>query len=215
VAAALLAWSGGRERLLLCAALFGLAGLARETTLVFPVALACAVALGLADRPGERRARDWRSAALLAAIAVAPYVLVRVFVKLWLATWTSTREPHLEPVPLGGILGDWPLDRVALEQLYAVVLPGLLALAIVLLVVRHVGPLVVVLAANVVALVIALPAPSYAEIIASGRITLGVIVAFVACLPLLPQRDRVVLALLPAVLWLSPWYMFFPTAYGR
>ena len=215
VAAAMFAWSGGRERLLVSATLFGLAGLTRETTLVFPLALALALALGLDDRSGERRSRDWKSAARFAAIAMAPYVLWRAFVKLWLGAWTSTREPRLEPFPLRGILGDWPLDHRELEQLYAVVLPSLLALAIVVLVVRHVGPLVIALAANVLALVVFLPTPSYAEILASGRIALGVIVAFVACLPLLPKRDRAVLALVPAILWLAPWYWFFPTAYGR
>ncbi len=215
VAAGIVVFDRRRGRLLASASLFGLAGLARETTIVFPLAFALALALGLDDRPTAKRSRDWRSAVLFAAIAVLPYVLFRVFLRLWLGEWQSTREPRLETLPFRGILGDWPLDRLALQQVYAVVLPSLLALAIVVLAVRHVGPLVAALAANVLALVVFLPAESYAEILASGRIMLGVIVAFVACLPLVPARDRVVFALVPAVLWLSPWYVFFPTAFGR
>ena len=215
VAAGIAVFRGGRGRLVASASLFGLAGLTRETTIVFPLAFALALALGLRDRPEEKQRHDWRSAALFAAIAVLPYVLFRIFLKLWLGEWQSTREPRLETWPFRGILGDWPLDHRALEQLYAVVLPSLLALGIVLLAVRHVGPLVAALAANVLVLVVLLPAPSYAEILASGRIMLGVIMAFVVCLPLVPQRDRAVLALVPAILWFSPWYWFFPTAFGR
>lgn len=215
VAAALLAFGRDRRRLLACAVLFALAGLARETTLVFPLAYALALALGLHDRPGSPRTRDWRAAALIAGIAVVPYVLLRVGLRAWLGEWQSSREPRLDTIPFRGILGAWPLDRVELEQIYSVVLPSLAALAVVAVAVHRAGPRSTALAANVLGLVVLLPAASYAEILASGRIALGVTVAFVACLPLLPARDRAWMALVPALLWLSPWYWYFPTAFGR
>jgi hypothetical protein len=212
VAAGIVAFGHSRSRLLWAGVLFGLAGITRETTLLFPLAFALCVWLGLDD---GRRRRDGRSAALLLALGLGPYVLLRLGLWAWLGAWDTEREPRLEPVPFLGILEDWPLDRVELEQIYAVVVPSVLALALVAVTARRLTPATVALAANVLGLVVFLPAPSYAEIVASSRIALGVVVAFVACLPLVRGADRLLVAAVPAVLWLAPWYSLFPTAFGR
>ena len=60
-------WWDDRPRLWQAGVLLGLAGLTRETTLLFPVALAVAAALGLADGTERRSGRDLRSALVLAA----------------------------------------------------------------------------------------------------------------------------------------------------
>lgn len=213
VAGGILAFGSGHRRLVLSGTLFALAGLTRETTLLFPLAYALSLALGLAD--GRRARRDARGAVLLFALAVVPYVLLRAGLRAWLGIWQTEREPRLEPIPFRGILANWPLDRVELEQVYAVVAPSVLALAAIVVLLRRATPAVAALAANVLALVIFLPEPSYAEFVASSRIALGVVVAFVTCLALVPRADRMLVAAGPAVLWLAPWYSLFPTAFGR
>jgi hypothetical protein len=214
VAGGILALDRLPDRLLLAAGVFGLAGITRETTLLFPLAYALCIAFGLSDSRRERR-RDWLGAAVFAGVAVGPYLVVRLALWAWLGAFDTERAPRLEPIPFRGILENWPLDRVELEQLYAVVGPSLVALALIAVLVRRVGPALVALAANVLGLVILLPEPSYAEIVASSRIALGVVVAFVACLPLVPRADRILVAALPAILWFSAWYSLFPTAFGR
>lgn len=216
VIAGMLAFERAPDRALLAAALFALAGLTRETTLLFPLAFALCIALGLSDRDRDReQRRDWRTAGLFAALALGPYVLLRLGLWAWLGVFDTERAPRLEPVPFRGILENWPLDRVELEQLYGVVAPALLAVGLIALFVRRIGPAVVALVANVLGLVVFLPEASYAEIVASSRIALGVVVAFVACLPFVPRADRMLVAAVPAILWFAPWYSVFPTAFGR
>jgi hypothetical protein len=212
VAGGLLAFGAARSRLVLAGVLFGLAGLTRETTLLFPLAFALCLSLGWGT---EMRRRDIRGAALLTLLALGPYLLLRGGLWIWLGALQTDREPRLEVVPFRGILENWPLDRVELEQLYAVVAPSLLALAAIALTTRRLTPVFVALLANVLGLVVFLPEPSYAEIVASSRIALGVVVAFVACLPLVAREDRVLVAAVPAILWFAPWYSLFPTAFGR
>jgi hypothetical protein len=212
VAGAMVAFGASRSRLVLTGVLFGLAGVTRETTLLFPLALALCLCLGWGT---TARRRDLRGAAVLAALALAPYAVLRGGLWLWLGNLETEREPRLEVIPFRGILEDWPLDRVELEQLYAVVAPSLLALAAIALTASWRTPVFVALLANVLGLVVFLPGASYADIVASSRIALGVVVAFVACLPLVARPDRVLVAAVPAVLWFAPWYSLFPTAFGR
>jgi hypothetical protein len=212
--AGLAAMGGGRRRLGLAAVLFGLAGLTREITLLFPVALAVALALGWSDG-GPRRARDLRSAGWLLGLSLAPYLLLRAALLVLVEGGNNPEAGRFPIVPFGGLLEQAPFNRLALEQLYSVVAPSLLALFFVAAWTRRLGPTLAMLALNVAVLVVFLPAPSYVDFQASGRIGLGVIVAFVAAVPLLPAQDRVLLFAVPAALWLAPWFNLFPTAFGR
>ena len=69
------------------------------------------------------------------------------------------------------------------------------------------------LALNVLVLIVLLPEPSYATFQSSGRISLGVVVAFALCLPDLPNQRRTASVVAPALLWFTPWYDFFPIAF--
>src|SRR5262249_50772876 len=106
-------------------------------------------------------------------------------------------------------------NQVALyEQLYSVVLPGLLVLAaLVLFLPRPKLPLALPLALNVLVLVVLLPKASYATFQSSGRITLAVVLAHLICPPHLPAAFPALAIILPAVLWLAPWDTFFPIAF--
>ena len=192
-----------RRRLPLAACLFAVAGLARESTLLFPLALALVLA-------GGRRFRD---AALLAA-AIVPYLALRGGLWAWLGSPGDARARELALIPFGGLAGQWPWHALTLEQVYAVVVPALLALALAL-VSRASRPALVALAANVLVLVVLLPEPSYDDYAASGRITLGVVLAFLLCLPAVLARGRAAQAWIVTVLWFAPWYALLPVAFER
>ena len=194
----------GRRRLPLAVALFALAGLTRETTLLFPLSLAVWSVVA------RRRFRD---GAMLAA-AVVPYLALRAGLWVWLGSPGNARAQGLELVPFGGLAGQWPWSTLTLEQLYAVVAPALIASA--LAIVAHVpGKVLAMLGANVLVLVVLLPEPSYADYDASGRITIGVVLAFLIALPAVVAAGRLAQAWIVALFWFAPWYSLFPTAFER
>ena len=202
VAAALLAFE--RRRLPAAVALFALAGLARETTLLFPLALAAWLAVG------RRRHRE---AAALAASAL-PYVALRAGLWIWLGSAGNARAQHLELVPFRGLLEQWPWGDLTIQQIYAVVVPALLALGLAL-VSRTRASALVPLVANVAVLVVLLPEPSYVDYDASGRIATGVVLAFLLCLPAVVASRRLAPAWIVVVLWFAPWYTILPAAFER
>ena len=205
VLAALAAWWWDeRPRPWLAGALLGLAGLTRETTLLFALALAIAALIGLDDGLGGRRGRDRRAALVLGAMAFVPYVALRLGLLAWLGSAGSTPEAARFPlVPFAGLLSHWPLNRLLLEQAWTIVLAALLAVGLVAWTTRRLGPSLLALVLNVAVLVVFLPAPSYESIVASGRITLGVTCAFLACLPVVPVALRAQVALGVAVLGMA------------
>ncbi len=217
VAAGLAAWWWAEQpRPWLAGVFFGLAGLTRETALLFPLALAAAALLGLSDGIERRRGRDVRSAVVLASVSIAPYLVLRLFLLAWLGQDGARPEAARFPLlPFGGLLSHWPLNRAVLEQVWGVAVPALLAVALVAVLTRRLGPSLLTLVLNVAVLVVFLPTPSYDSIVASSRIALGITCAFVACLPALPAARRAPVALGVAVLAMAPWFDLLPTAYGR
>jgi hypothetical protein len=196
-----------QRRMLPAAALLGLAGISRETTLLFPLALMIALLLGLGiERVGALRA--WR----FAAISFLPYIGLRLGLFLTLGRDPPPGPPR-EWIPFHGLYALRPLDNVTLEVVYSVVLPSLVALAVVWATTRRVTPTTLALTINVAGLVAFLPESSYRAFVHAGRITFGVVVATLCCAPLLPARVRVPLLGVLAVFWLAPWDFWFPYAF--
>jgi hypothetical protein len=209
-------WDDDRPRPWLVGATLALAVLTRESTYLFALALAVAAFIGLHDGIERRRFRDVRSALIVGLTALLPYVILRLLLLAWLGSSGSSPEAaRFAIVPFGGFLSHWPLSRTLLEQLWGVVLPSLVALALVAWFTRRLGPSLLALVLNVAVLVVFLPTPSYDSLTASARITLGVVCAFLACLPLIPSTARAEVALVVAVLGMAPWYALFPSAFGR
>jgi hypothetical protein len=206
LALALLTWYTRQPRILGAALLFGLAGVTRETTLLFPVTLALWLAL---------RERRFRPASALLGVALAPYVVVKVALAVWLGSWGAARATKLEPLPFLGLVHQWPWSDLEVQQILAVVAPALLAPLLVWWATRTVTPELCLLIVNVVVLVLLLPQPSWTGYLASGRIATGVIVAFLLCVPAMLQSGRVAQVWLPIVLWLLPWYTVLPEAVRR
>jgi hypothetical protein len=206
VALGLLGWFRERPRLYAAAACFGLAGATRETTLIFPVVIAAWLVLR------DRRVRD--GAAML-AISLAPYVAVKVALAIWLGSLGQAWERNIEPVPFLGLIHQWPWNDYSVQQVLAVVVPGLLACAVAWWATRRVTLELCLLAANVLVLVVLLPATSYINYLASGRIATGVVLSFVLCVPAILSAGRVAQTWLPVALWLMPWYTVLPEAVRR
>ena len=156
VLAGLLAWWwDDRARPWLAGVIFGLAGLTRETALLFPIALAVAAFAGLSDGSGRRRARDGRSAAIVAGTSLLPYVALKLFLATWLGSAGSAPQAvRFAVLPFGGLLAHWPFGRALLEQLWGVVLPALLSVVLVGWFTRRLGPTFLALLLNVFVLVV-------------------------------------------------------------
>ena len=193
---------------------FGLAGITRETTLIFPVVLAVAAAIGLHDGIGVRRGRDVAQRSCCPPVSHT-VVTLRIALLAWLGQDGSAEASRFPRLPFGGLLSHWPLNRILLDQVWSVVIPSLVAVILVAVFTRRLGPSLLVLICNVAVLVVFLPTPSYDSIVASSRIALGVTCAFVACLPVVPAAQRAQVALAVAVLAMAPWFDLLPTSLGR
>jgi len=208
-------WWDDEARPWLAGIVFGLAGITRETTLIFPIVLAAAAFIGLSDGVERRRGRDRRSAIVLVVMSLFPYVALRIGLLAWLGRDGSPDAARFPWVPFGGLFSHWPLNRILLEQVWSVVIPSLVAVILVALFTRRLGPSLLALICNVLVLVVFLPTPSYESIVASSRITLGVTCAFLACLPVIPAQQRAQVALAVALLAMAPWFDLMPTSLGR
>jgi hypothetical protein len=193
-----------RDRRLVAAGLFGIAGVTRETTLLFPLALSLWLAW---------RARRPREALQLLVVSAAPYMAVKIALVLWLHSGGAVSATRFEPVPFLGLIRQWPWTGVDGLQTISVVVPALGALAVAWRAYRVLTPEVMVLAVNVLVLVLLLPQPSYDDYLASGRITTGVILAFMLCLPRVVAERRYLEASPLFILWLAPLYAVLSAAH--
>jgi hypothetical protein len=177
---------GGRRRLLWAGLIFGLAGLARQTTIVFPLCLAAAtLTSGESATPFRDRARaNFARAAAFGMLAIAPIVGYTAFLYVWLGA--VGRGAGLERLPFEGLLtSDWGLARQPVV-LVTVVAPALLTSAVVVAAVSSGVRRVefAYLLANVLLFVVFLGRLSYRDGYTSvGRVTTGVVLAAVLCLP--------------------------------
>ncbi len=201
----LLAFGRDGWRLLPAALLFGVAGATRESTLLFPIALA----LWLAG------SRKFAKAGLLAGISLAPYLATKLTLAIWLHSGGAAKATRFEPLPFLGLVRQWPWGNGHVQQILAVVIPALCASALAAAAVRSLTPALCALLANVLVLVVLLPKPSYDDYLASGRITTGVVLAFMFCLPSVLRRGYVAQVWIVASLWLLPWYTFLPDSLAR
>jgi hypothetical protein len=174
----------GRWSLLGSAIAFAVAALTRETTIVFPLLLA----LGLLVAGPLRK--TWSNALLLSGVALVPLLIYKAFLLFWLG---SNGDPGLllERVPFLGLLavqhtGGW------IEGVRTVVYPALICAGAALLAVvrRRMAVEPWLLLINVVLFVVLLHRSSYVDISASARVTVGVVLAAIFCLPLFTQLFR-------------------------
>ncbi len=181
---------GGRRRVLWAGVVFGLSALARETGAIFAVVYG----LGLMLEGGfpstirawrERIASRWRPVTLLLVTALVPLVLYKAFLAVWL------RAPGVNPVlipqvvPLAGLFGYRPWYSDQYYQLLIVVVPGIIcAIAALRAITLRIWPIEVwALLVNIELLIFMLPPADYVDIYASPRLSTGVVLAALYCLP--------------------------------
>jgi hypothetical protein len=204
----------GRRDLVASSALFALAAFTRESTLVF--ALVCVGLLVARDRSVRR-------AAWFAAGAVLPYLIYReAVVRAWVGNPALPQRLKPTSVPFAGIAHYYPFDSDVRWQVFAIVLPGVLCLALALwaLLRRRWEIGLWALAANAVAFVVLTPAPTFEDIYGSSRIAIGVVAAFVIAIPpfidLRPSfRWWGWVVVLP---WMAAWWLIYDASwfpYGR
>jgi hypothetical protein len=211
---------GGRRRILWAGAAFALAGLSRETTLIFAVVYALALLLtarGMSATDGVRARliAGWRPAALLLALSFAPLALLKLFLALWLGSTSvpSTVLPVL--LPFQGLLAQGPWQGQQTLVVVGDVLPALLvaALGVVALARRQATVAVWALLANVALCVVLLNPTSY-DVMAAGRVMSGVVLAALLSVPAFDAAiPRYRLWLCAAgILWLTllPLWVVFP-----
>jgi hypothetical protein len=197
---------GGRRGVWAAALAFGLAGLARETTLVFPLLFGLSIFGGRPNASGVALAERHRVRATTGFIALA-LALPAAWAAVRLAWLDSLGHTHarITLVPLGGLLErSWELSRQPVELLL-VALPALLWTVAALLGRTRDGTLErACLVANVaLALVFAgqLVWQTYTGV---GRAAAGVVLAALLCLPYVRREDPAIRRslTLAAALWL-------------
>lgn len=192
--AVLVLTSGGRRGWLGAGVLFGLAGLARQTAVVFPLCYAATVLLA-----GEGpRANAGRTLAFL-ALALGPLLAWMGVLWLWLGSPGASAPGNLA-APFTGVLdaGPWQLSRQP-PEIAAVVVPALIVAGAGVAAWRVVGVRVelVCLLANVLLFVVLLGPNPYRSYTSSGRVAMGVVVASVHAVPsfaVLGRRGRAAVA---------------------
>ncbi|MBJ7597917.1 MAG: hypothetical protein DLM67_01885 [Candidatus Nephthysia bennettiae] len=107
---------------ILAGAVFGLAGLTRETTLIFPAVLLAADVFALR---GERRVQPWLRALLAAGLAAGPFVAWKLFLWHWLGHADLPLGEAFTVIPFGGFI----TYHAAHELVPAVLLPALVCTA--------------------------------------------------------------------------------------
>ncbi len=203
----------------LSAGVFALAALTRETTAIFALVYGIGLLLGgRIDRGWWPRARSnlWVSLAFL-AMALGPLLAYKVFLEVWLGSHQDIGIP-LAVIPFSGLwhwrYWDAPTQR---EEIVSVVIPGVIAgvVAVVAVVRRQWRPAIFLLLGNVLLFVVFLQLEAYEEIQASARVSTGVVLSAVLCLPLLgATAGRRRWFLVSGALWLAqvPFWLLLPTA---
>jgi hypothetical protein len=214
-------------RLLGSGALFGLAMLTRETVAIFPAILALALLVGVGNVSEWRIRLRWGNiarAVAFAELAFAPllvwrHVLATVLPHAATQEQFVSGEHHVAGVggatgtlltalvPFHAIAKQWPWTGDDVTDLLLVILPALLwaGIAIVLLR-RKVTPPPMFVLANVAVFVIFLPTPIAVDYASLGRASIGILLAVMLTLPLLPDAfgKRAELMRGTLVLWSLP-----------
>ncbi len=192
---------GGRRRLLWGGLLFGLAGLTRETTLLFPAVYAVASAL----RARGGTLRSLAEGVRVAVLAAAPLVVYKAALAVRFGSLGVGFKSGSEfaTSPLAGLLSFHPFEARHWIQLACEAVPATLVAALAVYRLAR-GPRSAALAAylvNYAFLVLLLQRSSYTNYVDSGRIQSGVILAAILALPVLLGPARSPLRSRPARPW--------------
>jgi hypothetical protein len=202
--AVLLYDDGRRNRLLLSALTFALAGLTRETAVVF--ALGYGVSLAFQNGTGWRQIRARvPQTALYLSLSVGPLVLLSALLNISMGVRRNGALP--EWIPFEGILSFWPWSPGQAIQVGTVIVPAMICTALTLWALRRGWwtPAFAALLATVVLFVIFGSRATYFHYTASGRYSVAIMLAALYCIPIFDRltHGRRWWLLLSAVGWLA------------
>lgn len=199
---------GGPRRIIWSALCFALALLTRETVVVFIGIYALSLLFDGAQAHGWRKSvwSNWRRVLVFLTLCAVPYVLWRGFLLAWLGATGIRTDLAPQLIPFGGLLALWPLNAEQSRTVVVVIVPALICAGLGLWALRrHLFSVEVwALLANVLVFVVALPKLDYVDFSGTGRITTGVVLAALFCVPAfdrLGRRNRWWIAVC-AALWL-------------
>ena len=206
-----------RTSLIVGATLLALAGLTRETTLVFALGAAVAM-LGGRWAAGTTSFARWRRSILFLTACVGPLLVWRAVVGQFVSGPTQERGDGLRSViPFHGMADYWPWDDQHVLIAISVLLPTVAALVSVPRLLRQpdARALGLMLGLNAAAFVVFLPTAVDVDYGAAGRAAIGVVVATIACLPAWSRGGRPSPYAATVVLtWSLPWYALMSGALG-
>jgi hypothetical protein len=207
-----------RHRLVWSGLAFALAALTRESTALFPIVLGLCLLFDRSARHLPLRYRKrWSPPAIFAALALGPFMVYKAFLSFWLGSSALGFPPDLYPqvVPFGGILADWQWNPSILEVVAAVIAPALICAGMGIWTIRKrdAPPEVWLLLANIQLFVVMLNPLTFRTSIASTRVTTGVVLAALLCVPIFDRRTGHNRAWLwiSIALWFIPWPTFLPS----
>jgi hypothetical protein len=180
---------GGRRGTTLAALAFGLAALAREQTLIFPVLFGTSMLAGRPNASDVTGERSPRRLAVFAALSFVPWVLWTVFIVLWLDDF-ATRGSLLLDAPFVGLFAEpWSPVRQPVNLLFLGV-PALVAAGIAVAGLRR-GRFRLerlCLLANVVVAVVIASYLQWDSYVPMSRAATGVMISAILCIPAFQQE---------------------------
>lgn len=178
---------GGRRGVIASGVAFGLAGLTRETTLLFAILFGLSILAGRANAASRNELRPRViQAALFVALACLPFLIWIAVDYSWLGVPHTTSI--LDPVPFRGIFSDpYALTRQPLEAIF-VGLPALLISAwMVPQLAEREGRLErLCMIANTLMIVVFSSGAVWASYTSIGRVAIAIVLGAVLCVPYLP-----------------------------
>lgn len=185
------------QRRLLAAAVFSLAALGREATLIFPVLYGLLMLFGGVEVVGGASSLSLtsrlRKSALFLLVAIVPAAAWQLFLQLWLGSTGWGQGAGLLRIPLSGLYSLYPLEPSTLEVVEVVIVPGVICLALGVrtllrdpLTRRRVELWALML--NFVLLVTLLYPDPLIELYAAGRISIPVVLCAILSLALVRSR---------------------------
>lgn len=183
------------RRVAVGAALFALALLAKETTIVFP--LLAAVALALHDR-------TWKRATLFAAGSLGPMLAWRFALTLWFHVTTLERAGGWKVlVPFYGMAKRWPWDDVHWLMLWTLDVPLVLvgAVAVYMLCRRRATLCALSVLLNLALFIVFIPSSVTVDFGAAGRNATAVMLAALFLVPALSRRNATLVGAVLSPLW--------------
>jgi hypothetical protein len=151
---------------------------------------------------------NWRPAAMLLGVALAPYVVYKLFLAAWLGSSGVPTDALPLLIPFQGLLVLWPWHGEQLAEIETTILPALLCagLAFWALVRRQWRVEIAALLLNIQLFIVMLNPYASDYLVSEERVTTGVVLAALLCLPIFARLGRPgrLIFCASAAIWIAP-----------